>query len=204
MSTSGQTLRSERVARTGRSSRTRAQRRRWGEHGLVCHVDQWVLIDWAALHLADTSSCLNAQWARALLEFADMSEWLGDHGRAAWARGLHAEVREAFELFWDEARGSYVDHAVDGEPQLPMSQHGGATAVWAKLVPDDSTIEATRKSKSSRTAINFGTSGVSTYAKSSSSMARTPKSTSLMRAVDVSISGWSSSSVRMVVNTRRS
>jgi hypothetical protein len=107
-----------------------------GDHGLIRHVDQWVLIDWAALHLSDTSSCLNAQWARALLEFSDMSEWLGDQGRAAWARGLHAEIREAFELFWDEARGSYVDHAVDGEPGRPMSQHAGATAVWAGLVSE--------------------------------------------------------------------
>ncbi len=107
-----------------------------GDHGLVCHVEQWVLVDWAALHLSDTSSCLNAQWARALLEFAELSEWLGDAGRAAWARGLHGELRDAFELFWDEARGSYVDHALDGEPQRPMSQHAGATAVWARLVPE--------------------------------------------------------------------
>jgi hypothetical protein len=64
-----------------------------------------------------------------------MSEWLGDAGRAAWARGLHAEVTRAFELFWDEARGSYVDHAVGGAAQRPMSQHAGATAVWAGLVP---------------------------------------------------------------------
>lgn len=108
-----------------------------GDQGLVCHVEQWVLIDWAALHLSDTSSCLNAQWARALLEFAEMSEWLGDRGRAGWARERHAAMREAFELFWDEARGSYVDHAVDGEPRRPMSQHAGATAVWAQLVPED-------------------------------------------------------------------
>ncbi len=107
-----------------------------GDHGLVCHVDQWVLIDWSALHLSDTSSCLNAQWARALLEFAEMSEWLGDEGRAAWARGLHAEVRDAFELFWDEARGSYVDHAIGGRPGRPMSQPAGAAAVWAQLVPE--------------------------------------------------------------------
>jgi hypothetical protein len=105
-----------------------------GEDGLVCHVDQWVLVDWAALHLSDTSSCLNAQWARALLEFSEISEWLGDAGRTRWARDLHAEIRTAFEIFWDESRGSYVDHAIDGEAQLPMSQHAGATAVWADLV----------------------------------------------------------------------
>jgi hypothetical protein len=122
-----------------------------GEHGLVCHVDQWVLIDWAALHLSDTSSCLNAQWARALLEFAEMCDWLGDAGRAVWARGLHAEMRDAFELFWDETRGSYVDHAVAGRPGRPMSQHAGATAIWAGLVPPervdrvlDTILDATR------------------------------------------------------------
>jgi hypothetical protein len=107
-----------------------------GTHGLVRHVDQWLLIDWAALHLSDTSACLNAQWARALLEFAEISEWLDDHGRAGWARALHVETRDAFELFWDESRGGYVDHAIDGEPQRPMSQHAGATAVWAQLVPE--------------------------------------------------------------------
>jgi hypothetical protein len=107
-----------------------------GAHGLACHVEQWVLVDWAALHHRDTSACLNAHWARALLEFAEMSEWLGDAGRAGWARGLHAELGRAFELFWDEARGSYVDHAVDGVPQRPMSQHAGATALWAGLVPE--------------------------------------------------------------------
>jgi hypothetical protein len=108
-----------------------------GDHGLVRHVDQWVLVDWAALHLADTSSTLNAQWARALLEFAEMSDWLGDAGRASFARRLHGEIRDAFELFWDEERGSYVDHAVDGEPRRPMSQHAGATAIWARLVPEE-------------------------------------------------------------------
>jgi hypothetical protein len=107
-----------------------------GPDGLIRHVEQWVLIDWAALHLSDTSSCLNAQWARALLEFAEIAEWLGDGGRARWARALHAEVRAAFELFWDDARGSYVDHARDGVAQRPMSQHAGATALWARLVPE--------------------------------------------------------------------
>jgi hypothetical protein len=109
-----------------------------GADGLARHVDQWVLVDWAALHHADTSACLNAQWARALAEFTEMSEWLGDAGRAAWARGVHAELHRAFELFWDEARGSYVDHAVDGVPQRPLSQHAGATAPRAASSPSSS------------------------------------------------------------------
>src|SRR4029450_5071106 len=104
--------------------------------GLIRHVEQWVLIDWAALHLSDTSSCLNAQWARGLLEFAELAEALGDGGRAEWAHALHAEVRAGFELFWDERRGSYVDHAVGGGAQRPLSQHAGAIALWAQLVPD--------------------------------------------------------------------
>lgn len=108
-----------------------------GAHGLLCHVPQWVLVDWAALHLADTSSVLNAQWARGLLEFAEMSEWLGDGGRARFARSLHAELREAFERFWDEERGVYVDHLVAGERRAPMSQHAGAAALLAGLVPTE-------------------------------------------------------------------
>ena len=48
MSTSGQTLRSERVAEIGRSARTRAQRRRWGEHGLVLACQAALLIAFLA------------------------------------------------------------------------------------------------------------------------------------------------------------
>ena len=46
-------------------------------------------------------------------------------------------VKAGFDVFWDEGRGSYVDHVVDGVARRPMSQHGGATALAAGLVPAD-------------------------------------------------------------------
>src|SRR4029450_1276336 len=104
--------------------------------GLIRHVEQWVLIDWAALHLSDTPSCPNAQLARGLLDFAELAEALGDGGRAEWAHALHAEVRAGCELSWDERRGSYVDQAGGGVPRRPLSQHAGAIALWAQLVPE--------------------------------------------------------------------
>ena len=64
------------------------------EHdGLVADVPGWVLIDWSDVPVAGTSAALNALWARGLRDFEDMARWLGDNGRAAWARSLRAKVR---------------------------------------------------------------------------------------------------------------
>jgi len=106
-----------------------------GDDGLLHSVTGWVLIDWASFYSRGCSSTLNAVWARALEDFAEMSEWLGNAGSAAWARTRHAGVRDAFDAFWDEERGVYVDHIVDGVPQRPAAQHPGAAALWAGIVP---------------------------------------------------------------------
>ncbi|MET7333547.1 alpha-L-rhamnosidase C-terminal domain-containing protein [Nonomuraea sp. NPDC005650] len=107
-----------------------------GGDGLVHDVTGWVLIDWSPVQVRGTSAALNALWARGLSDFADIAEWLGDHGRARWARELVASVREAFEAFWDEARGAYRDHLVDGEVRPAVSEHTTAAAVCAGLVPE--------------------------------------------------------------------
>lgn len=106
-----------------------------GDDGLLRNVTGWVLIDWASFYSKGCSSTLNAVWARALEDFAEMSEWLGNGGSAAWARDRHAGVRAAFDAFWDEDRGVYIDHIVDGVPQRPAAQHPGAAGLWAGLVP---------------------------------------------------------------------
>jgi alpha-L-rhamnosidase len=54
-------------------------------------------------------------------EYAEMADWLGNTASAAWARGLWEQARDGYEDFWDPARGSYVDHIVDGERQPAMS-----------------------------------------------------------------------------------
>ena len=108
-----------------------------GPDGLLHDVTGWVLIDWSPVQVTGTSAALNALWARGLADLAEMSAWLGDAGRARWARKLHAGVRAGFEVFWDPERGVYRDHAVDGTVQAAVSEHTAATAVCADLVPED-------------------------------------------------------------------
>jgi hypothetical protein len=105
--------------------------------GLLSDVSGWVLIDWASVYSSGCSSALNALWARALEDLAEMSRWLGNHGTADWADARRAGVREGLERFWDDERDVYVDHLVDGRPQRPAAQHGGAAALAAGLVPAD-------------------------------------------------------------------
>jgi hypothetical protein len=49
---------------------------------------------------------------------------------------LYEQARAGFEVFWDEARGSYVDHIVDGERRPEMSQLAGASAIISGLAPE--------------------------------------------------------------------
>ena len=105
--------------------------------GEGCAVDVfgWVLIDWSAVSTQGVSGALNGLLARSLVEFAEMAAWLGDDGRARWARGRHDAMTRGFERLWDERRGRYVDSFDAGE-RLPMvSQHTQAAAIVGGLVP---------------------------------------------------------------------
>jgi len=106
-----------------------------GEDGLLHDVTGWTLVDWASVYTSGTSSAINALWARALEDLATMAAWLDERGTAAWAAHRYEGVRASFEVFWDEDRGVYVDHLLDGEPAPPAAQHGGAAALAAGLVP---------------------------------------------------------------------
>lgn len=108
-----------------------------GEDGLLDRVTGWVLLDWASVYSSGRSSTLNALWARGLEEVAEMAEWVGNAGTASWARDRREGVRAAFDRFWDEGRGVYVDHVVDGEARREAAQHPGAAALAAGLVPTD-------------------------------------------------------------------
>jgi alpha-L-rhamnosidase len=105
------------------------------EDGLLTDVTGWVIIDWSSVSTDGRSAVLNALWARALGDFAEMAAWCGDAGRAAWARRLHTELSAAFEAFWDPARGLYVDHVVAGGRRPESSQHAQAAPLAAGLVP---------------------------------------------------------------------
>lgn len=107
------------------------------EDGLLEWVDGWLLLDWSSVYSTGKSSILNALWARALGDFAEMARWLDNPGAACWAEARRAGVAEAFDLFWDEARGRYIDHVHDGRPQRAASQAANAAALAARIVPDD-------------------------------------------------------------------
>jgi alpha-L-rhamnosidase len=103
--------------------------------GVLKDVVEWNLVDWASLHVEDTSSILTAIWARGLREFAEMAGWLEENASRRWAEKLYEQIREGYEMFWDEERGTYIDHIKDGQPQKPISQTAGALAIVSGLAP---------------------------------------------------------------------
>jgi alpha-L-rhamnosidase len=106
-----------------------------GPSGAIEDVPEWNLVDWASVFSTGRSSILTSLWARGLREFAELSDWAGNAGNAAWARSLWQVVHDGFEQFWDETRGTYIDHLVDGVPQPAASQAAGATAIVAGMAP---------------------------------------------------------------------
>lgn len=104
--------------------------------GLLHNVTGWVLIDWAPTEVEGAVAALNGLWGRALLDFAEIAEWLDDRGRAAWARAAHERLREGFEQFWDPERDIYVDSIRDGDRSRRLSEHANAAAVVGGLVPE--------------------------------------------------------------------
>ncbi len=105
--------------------------------GLLKDIIEWALIDWSAVSNSDTSAIYTALWARGLREFAEMAGWLEEKASQRWAERLYEKAKAGFEAFWDEARGSYVDHMVDGEIRPEMSQIAGAAAIVSGLAPQD-------------------------------------------------------------------
>lgn len=105
--------------------------------GVLKDVVEWNLVDWAALFVEDTSSILTAVWARGLKEFAEMADWLEEKASKRWADGLYAQAKAGYEMFWDESRGTYVDHIKDGIQQKAISQVAGALAVVSGLAPKE-------------------------------------------------------------------
>lgn len=105
------------------------------EHGTIADVPEWNLVDWSSVFSGGRSSILTALWARALGDFAEMAEYVGNAGSARWARDRITAATAGFEDFWDEARGTYVDQIVDGIRRPAASQAAGAAAIVSGLVP---------------------------------------------------------------------
>ena len=105
--------------------------------GVLKDIPEWNLVDWSSVSTTDTSSLLTAEWARGLREFAEMAGWLGETSSQRWAEARYEQAKAGFEIFWDERRGSYIDHIVDGLPQPEMSQIAGALAIVSGLAPQE-------------------------------------------------------------------
>lgn len=115
---------------------------RWFEpfqnsQGVLKDLIEWDLIDWSAVSVSDTSALYTALWARGLREFAEIAGWLGENASREWAETLYAKAKVGFEIFWDEARGSYIDHIVDRIQRPEMSQLSGALAIISGLAPKE-------------------------------------------------------------------
>jgi len=105
------------------------------DRGTIADVPEWNLVDWAAIFTSGRSSILTGLWARGLAELAELSEAVGDNGKARWAHARYEAAKDGFEDFFDEGRGLYVDHIVDGERQRAASQAANAVAVVSGLAP---------------------------------------------------------------------
>lgn len=105
--------------------------------GCPTDVFGWVIIDWASVHTEGVCAALCGLWGRALLELAEMAEWLGDAGRVDWATRTHAALRAGFERLWDGERQRYVDSWIPGQQRPMASQHGQAAAIVGGLAPFD-------------------------------------------------------------------
>jgi len=107
------------------------------KQGQLQDIIEWALIDWSAVSVSGVTSIYTAIWARALREFAEMAAWLGENASRQWAEELYARAKAGFEVFWDEGRGTYVDHIVDGEKRPELSQLAGALAIVSGLAPQE-------------------------------------------------------------------
>ncbi len=105
------------------------------DRNLIGHLPEWVLTDWSAVFLDGCSSIVNGLLGRALLEFAELSEAIGNNGDARWARDEYDSLCIGFETFWDEERGVYIDHVDGKNAPDACSQMGQAAAVVSGFAP---------------------------------------------------------------------
>jgi alpha-L-rhamnosidase len=105
--------------------------------GVLADVVEWNRVDWPSVSTEGASAIVTALWARGLREFAEMASWLEEHASQRWAEQIYTRARDGFELFWDEARGTYIDHLVAGERRPEASQLAGSLAICAELAPPE-------------------------------------------------------------------
>ena len=106
-----------------------------GADGLL-RVPGIVFVDWAQTERGEVTAAVDTLYAAALLDYVRLCEWLGDGVRADLARAAHAKTADAFERFWDEERGVYVDALHEGGvPGRRISQQTNSLAIVGEVAP---------------------------------------------------------------------
>ena len=104
--------------------------------GLIRGMPGWTFIDWAMTERAEATAAMDALYAAALDDFAAVAETaLGEPRLAAGARARAARTRAAFETYWDEQRGVYVDAADARGALRRVSQQTNAIAIVGGCAP---------------------------------------------------------------------
>jgi len=110
---------------------------RCDESGLPVDLPGWVLIDWSSVYSDGANSAIAGLFGRGLVDYGEMADWVGDAGRAQWARRVHERLAAGFERLWDPDRRLYVDTIIEGTRKPMASQHGQAAAIVGRLAPRD-------------------------------------------------------------------
>ncbi len=118
---------------------------RWFEHhrgpdGLLSDMTGWVWIDWAQTERRRQIAPADVLYALALDDAAMLARALGDDGTAGRLKSRADRTREAFERFWDDERGVYIDAAdpatdPNGERGRRVSQQTNALAILSGAAP---------------------------------------------------------------------
>jgi alpha-L-rhamnosidase len=102
---------------------------------LPTDVTGWCLVDWAWVPTNGASAVVASLLGRACLDFAEMAEFVGDHGRAERARRRHERLVVGFEKLWDPVLERYADTLVKGVRGETASVHTQAAAIVGGLAP---------------------------------------------------------------------
>lgn len=109
-----------------------------GEHGLLSDMPEWHFIEWAHVGRQGEAGPLNALFAKALMDAAELAGQL-DRPRLAerWSVQASAVIDSLCQRHWNAERGLYVDEVdpASGEQGGRVSQHMNAMMVAFGFAP---------------------------------------------------------------------
>lgn len=107
-----------------------------GDNDLLVDLTGWIWVDWAQTGRGRNVAAIDALYALALDDAAALADALDEAGSAGRLRERAARSRAAFEAYWNEERGVYVDAAdpVTGRG-IRVSQQTNTLAILSGAAP---------------------------------------------------------------------